>query len=155
MTQNSIQVKRHIAPQLKWKAVTIEVISAMLIIVLLYTGISKLIDRISFHVNLEQSQIFHNHAHFVSYAAPILEILIAISLTITKARKMGLLASALLMAFFTGYVIHLMATNPNLPCSCGGAVAWLSWPQHLALNIFLTTISIAGYLLAKKHTRTI
>lgn len=155
MTQNSIPVKNSITNPFKWRAITIEIFVAIIIIVLLYTGISKLIDRLSFHVNLEMNPLFHNYALFVSYAAPILEIVLAVSLIFTKTRKAGLLASAFLMSFFTGYVIYLMVSLPNLPCSCGGIVGWLNWTQHLILNIFLTIISFAGFLLLRKQQRPV
>ena len=37
----------------------------------------------------------------------------------------------------------MITYSPYLPCSCGGLIDFLTWNEHLALNISLTTIS--GY----------
>ncbi|WP_109699845.1 MauE/DoxX family redox-associated membrane protein [Chitinophaga deserti] len=149
MTQQHEHLPANHAPA-AWKPIIIESFVAILLIVLLYTGISKLIDRLSFEINLQQHSIFSEHARLVSYAAPVLEIVIAIALIFNKTRQAGLAASAVLMAFFTGYVVYMMITLPHLPCSCGGAVAWLSWPQHIAFNALLTVIAGITFALNRK-----
>ncbi|WP_423737296.1 MauE/DoxX family redox-associated membrane protein [Chitinophaga caseinilytica] len=153
MTQTLGQLPANHAHNTRKLAVIIEIAVAILLVVFFYTGIAKLIDRLSFEVNLQQHSIFSGHAHLVSYAAPCLELAIATSLIFSKTRQAGLAASTLLMAFFTGYVIHLMLTLPHLPCSCGGAVGWLTWPQHIAFNVFLTGVAGTAFVLNRKLNR--
>lgn len=150
MTQQHEHLPANHVPTI-WKSVLIEIFIAILLIVFFYTGISKLIDRLSFEINLQQHSIFSAYAPLVSYGAPILEIVIAIALIFNKTRQAGLAAAATLMVFFTGYVVYMMITLPHLPCSCGGAVAWLSWPQHIIFNALLTVMAGITFILHRKE----
>ncbi|MGX5820258.1 MauE/DoxX family redox-associated membrane protein [Chitinophaga lutea] len=132
----------------RFQKIFIEIVAAVLIIVWFHTGISKLFDHMSFSIQMQQSPIFHKFAPFVTYAGPIFEIILGILLVFKKTRLIGFLGSTLLMSFFTWYVAYLMIKLPTLPCSCGGAVKYLSWPQHLAFNISLTLLAfIATFIL--------
>lgn len=153
MKQKSAVIHSPVVRSLKFNKIAIEVIVAILLLVWLHTGISKLIDHRSFQVQLTQNPIFHNIATLASYAGPILEIILAILLIPKKTRLWGLAGSFFLMGFFSWYVYYLMTTLPSLPCSCGGIVGWLNWPQHLTLNIFLTVISLIGFFLVRKQKR--
>lgn len=126
----------------KTKAVSIEIITSLLVLVFLYTGLTKLIDYKSFRLQMMNNPYFYNYANIVTFGAPLLEILIGILLVAKKTRRKGLWASFFLMLFFSWYVWHLMRTFPKLPCSCGGIIAELNWPQHLALNIALTVLTL-------------
>lgn len=134
-----------------------EVIVAILLVVWLYTGISKLIEWRSFSIQMHQSPVFYGYARVATFAGPILEILLAGLLIFKKSRKFGMIGSFILMSFFSWYVWWLMTHLPNLPCSCGGIVSFLSWPQHLALNVFLSLISLIGifYLRNAKSSKPI
>lgn len=146
MTQKSALLNKP-NHKVDWRMVLIEFFVSVLILVYIYTAISKLIDFRSFSVQLSQNPIFKDNFQFYAFAGPILELMIAFALVFKKSRGIGLMVSTLLMAFFTWYVIYLMKTLPELPCSCGGIVGWLSWNQHLALNISLTIFSALGYIM--------
>jgi hypothetical protein len=47
----------------------------------------------------------------------------------------------------------MLAYAKHLPCSCGGVIKKLTWPQHLAFNIFFLLIAMTGIILQRKHTR--
>lgn len=151
MKQKTISLDNPSPKIFKAIKIVIEAIVAILIVVWLHTGISKLIEYKAFRIQMFQSQLFHNYAAFITFAAPILEIIIAAMLIFKKTRMLGMIGSFLLMIFFTWYVIYLMIYVPNLPCSCGGIVSFLTWPQHLALNIFLTLLSLTGIILIRKQ----
>jgi hypothetical protein len=48
------------------------------------------------------------------------------------------------MVLFTGYVIALLTTSTELPCSCGGIIEQLSWQGHLVFNSTLILLSFAA-----------
>jgi hypothetical protein len=42
-----------------------------------------------------------------------------------------------------------------LPCSCGGIINRLSWPQHLVLNVVLTALTALAYITEQPYQRFI
>ncbi|RPD41115.1 MauE/DoxX family redox-associated membrane protein [Chitinophaga barathri] len=137
----------------KFNKVIVEVIVGILLIVWLHTSISKLMDFSSLKIQMSQSPVFYKFTTLAAIAGPGLEILLSILLIFKRTRLLGFIGSFLLMVFFTWYVSYLMVTMPNLPCNCGGIVGWLNWPQHLALNIFLTVISAIGIVLYRQQVK--
>ncbi|WP_119080131.1 MauE/DoxX family redox-associated membrane protein [Chitinophaga alhagiae] len=133
------------------KRLTLESIIAIFLLLWIYVGVSKLLDLTSFRIQLFNSSIFKQHARFISLFIPLLEVAIAILLLTKTLRLVGLYSSFILMFVFTAYVAYLMKFEPNLPCSCGGIISDLTWPQHLILNIFLTLLAAIGIYLQKRN----
>ena len=126
------------------KGTIVEIIAILFIILFLYTGISKLME---YEVAIEQialTPLLAPIAGAVAIILPICEILVSIILFIPQSRKYGLWASLALMIAFTGYIIYILSYNDQLPCTCGGVLQQLSWPQHLALNAILTALAVIG-----------
>lgn len=142
------------APKLSWKKIAIEAITAILVILWIYVGISKLIEFYNFRYQLAKWTFFKPFAVFISYAVPITELLIAVLLVPKRSRLLGLWASFVLMLVFTAYVTLILSFAKELPCTCGGVISRLNWSQHLILNIFLTLISLTGILLIKKQLKS-
>src|SRR5688500_4505042 len=109
MKQKAISLNNPSRKRIYFKNIATEIIVAILIILLLHTGLSKLFDYRSFSIQMHQSPIFHNIAQFVTFAGPILEILLAILLIFKRTRPLGMAGSFLLMCFFSWYVWWLMA----------------------------------------------
>jgi putative oxidoreductase len=86
----------------------------------------------------------------LAWAIPLAEIVIAVALIIGKTRKTGLYGSLGLMTLFTIYVIYVMSFKAKWPCSCGGMIRDLTWPQHLVFNLFFVAISVIGLWIMKK-----
>jgi hypothetical protein len=52
------------------------------------------------------------------------------------------------MILFTAYSgAILLNMFAYVPCSCGGVIRKLTWPQHLAFNLFFVAISAIGIIL--------
>lgn len=153
MKQKAISLNP-MASRLSWNKIAIEAIVAMLVILWIYVGISKLIEFYNFRYQLAKWTFFRPYAVFISYAVPITELLIAVLLVPRRSRLLGLWASFLLMVIFTVYVALILSFAKELPCTCGGVISRLNWPQHLILNIFLTLISLTGILLIKKQLKS-
>ncbi len=130
--------------------ILIEIISALLIILFVYTGISKLNEHNSFQGVLSQSPLIGARSNFLSWSIPILELLTAILLFLPFARKSGLFISLILMTVFTVYVFYMIVFIPHLPCNCGGVIKNMTWTEHLFFNIFFATITLIAFWLHKK-----
>jgi uncharacterized membrane protein YphA (DoxX/SURF4 family) len=130
--------------------IIIEVILVLLIILFLYTGISKMTEFTIFKEQIATSPLLAPIAPYISFLLPFTEFLVVILLIIPTWRLKGLYASSVLMTVFTGYVVFILISNDRLPCSCGGIIELLSWKQHLVLNIGLILLSIVGIILETK-----
>jgi len=115
-------------------------------LVFLYTGIAKIYDwqgtKMAFH-----NQVFPVWmAEALVISLPPVEILAGLMLLVPKTRKMGLAASVVMMAVFTGYVgLVLTGIFGRIPCSCGGMISTLGWEEHLILNLVLLGIGVWGW----------
>ena len=126
------------------KAIIPDIISALFILLFVYTATTKLIDHESFRTVLSQSPLIGIKAAILSWVLPILELLTATLLFIPSIRNWGFACSLILMLLFTGYIAYMIFFTPKLPCSCGGVLAFMTWPQHLIFNIFFTALGAVG-----------
>jgi len=137
---------------LSWvkRRMLVEIVSLFFVILFLYTGISKLLDFDVFKGQLEESPVLEKVAPMIAWGLPITEFAVSILLFFPKYRLKGLYATFALMIGFTLYVIALLATSTELPCSCGGIIEELSWPGHLIFNGTLTLLAFTSIVLQKK-----
>ena len=133
------------------KTMIIDIISALFILLFVYTATTKLFEHESFRAVLSQSPLIGINANTLSWALPILELLTAMLLFIPSFRKWGLASSFLLMVLFTSYVTYMILFARNLPCSCGGVISRMTWPRHLIFNIFFTTLAAIALRLTLKN----
>lgn len=138
---------------LSWlrKDTTIEVICCLLILLFIYSSLSKLSDYDRFVVQLSKSPYITAYADLIAWSIPATEILIALLLVIKRARLLGLYASFFLMSLFTAYLIIMLNFSYYIPCSCGGVLEYLSWNQHIVFNAFFIILSSAGAIMQHKN----
>ncbi|NII25833.1 hypothetical protein HB364_12110 [Pseudoflavitalea sp. X16] len=132
----------------------IEIIVMLYVILFLYTGISKIMEYGVFKEQLAESPILAPMASLVARGLPIVEFLLVVLLAVPRWRLKGFYASTGLMIAFTIYIIVLMSFNDQLPCSCGGVLAALSWGQHIVFNGVFIVLGIVGVILERKVRRT-
>jgi hypothetical protein len=133
----------------------IETITVLNIILFLYTGITKLMDYSIFKEQLADSPILSSVAKPVALLLPWAEFAIVLMLIIPRWRLKGLYASFLIMIMFTAYIIALFTISTEMPCSCGGIIDLLTWPQHLVFNVtFILLDALAVKLLKKQKKET-
>jgi putative oxidoreductase len=130
----------------------VEVISALFILLFVYTATSKLIWVEDLKSILVKYPLIGNFSNLVAWSLPIVELFVALSLFIPATRLKGLFASLILMSGFTLYLIYMLLFTPSLPCTCGGMLQKLSWPQHLVLNVIYIILSLVAIRLMKKRT---
>lgn len=137
----------------KFSAILLETLTAIFIILWIYTGITKLIDFRSATWQMMTNPIFRDIPWAGVWVGPSLELVAALLLVIKSTRTIGFYLSFALMLFFTFYVGYLMIFLPNLPCTCGGIISSLTWGQHLAMNIVLTILAFIGVLFQRRRNR--
>lgn len=128
--------------------ILIIIVSILLIILWLYSALTKLGDFKKFKQSM-LSQIFPKWmSRVLVYTLPLVELSIAILLLFPHTRLIGMYTSLLLMLSFTlyvgGAVYHIYG---NYPCACGGLFTKLGWSKHFHLNIGLTLLALIGVIL--------
>jgi putative oxidoreductase len=134
------------------RKIIIEIISSLLILLFLYASVSKWLA-FKLFIGEMNNQPFPNWlTPFLVWSIPIIEVIIAIGLIFEKTRIPALYASLFLMLAFTVYtVVVLLHAFKYIPCSCGGVIRKLTWPQHLFFNLFFVGISLLGIFLKKRE----
>jgi uncharacterized membrane protein YphA (DoxX/SURF4 family) len=131
----------------------LEIIIILNIILFLYTGIAKMQDYTVFREQMAESPVLAPVSKAIAFLLPLAEFVVVVLLAIPRWRLKGLYATLGLMILFTGYILALLATSDQLPCSCGGIIEQLSWQQHLVFNgvfILLNVLAIKLHLKEKK-----
>jgi hypothetical protein len=124
-------------------------------VLFLYTAVSKLTDFDTFKEQLADSPIVGHSSSLVSILVPGTEFLIVLLLLIPRWRLKGFYLALALMVAFTVYIIVLMSISDKLPCSCGGIIASLSWPQHIVFNSAFILLASWGLLLQRKEIKAV
>lgn len=128
-------------------------ISIFFILLFCYAAISKIMDFEKFHIQMTESPLLSTFAGFLPYVLVISEFIIAGLLCYRITQNAGLLASFILMLFFTGYIAHMLLTSENLPCSCGGILEKMSWTQHLYFNIGCAVLAAIALVINIRNSR--
>lgn len=128
-----------------------EIASGLLIILFVYTALSKLMDAKQFQSVLSQGRLTRPMAGVLSWMVPLTELSVACLLFVPGTRIYGLLLSFLLMSVFTLYIAGMLLFSPTLPCSCGGVMSALSWRDHLFFNIAFTLLALGGWRLERRR----
>ena len=132
------------------RSTVVEIISSLLVLLLVYTAFSKLLDYNTFKLQLSKSPFITEFATIIAWALPSIEFLVAIALVFNRTRLLGLYASLFLMTMFAAYIYAMLNFSYYIPCSCGGVLTTMTWGQHLWFNLFFITISIIGILVQNK-----
>jgi hypothetical protein len=128
----------------------IEAITAVLLLLWIYTGLNKLIHYDKFSFEAGRSPFLQHVAPLVAVMVPSGELVIAALLLFKRTRIAGLYASLFLMTLFTGYVYVMLHYAYDLPCSCGGIIELLTWEQHLLVNLMLNLLTAVAILLQSR-----
>jgi uncharacterized membrane protein len=145
------KIRRWIVDGCKKRNTYVEIICGLFIILFIYTGLNKMTDHETFISQLKKSPFMQWGYEFVSYAIPVGELLLALGLIIKKTRMISLYGSFLLMAIFTGYIWIMLTYANDLPCSCGGILAAMSWNTHLIFNAVFTIMAMSAIILQGKN----
>lgn len=139
----------------KYRKLTINVISLLFIVLFIYAATSKLLDFETFQIQLSQSPFIGAYAGMVSVLVPSVEILLAGMLIIPRYRPFVLVGCFGLMVMFTAYIVIILNFSDFIPCSCGGVLEKLSWTQHLIFNIVFIFLAIVAIFLSHHWNKRI
>ena len=137
----------------KTKIATTEVIIILIASLLIYTGISKLMEYNTFREQIATSPLLKTVSGLIAGLLPLTEFLIAIAVLLPRWRIQGLYVFTTLMIAFIVYIIAIVLTNDQLPCSCGGVLAELSWNQHIVFNSIFILLGITAIVTESKLKR--
>ena len=129
----------------------IQILSSLLILLFVYTAVSKWIDHQSFQNTISQSPLIGAYAGVVAWLLPIIELVIASLLFFESTRKGGFYAAGTLLILFSGYIGYMLLFSSHLPCSCGGVIRYLSWSEHLVFNVLWILLSLLGIVLSESE----
>ena len=124
------------------------VVSLLFILLFAYAAVSKLVDYENFRVQLGQSPLLTAFAHWVAWAVPTVELIIAGMLIFPRLRLLGLYGCFTLMVMFTAYIVIILNFTDFIPCSCGGVLEDLGWTEHLIFNIVFVALAATAILLS-------
>lgn len=130
----------------------IEAITAVLLLLWIYTGLNKLIHYDKFSFEAGRSPFLQHIAPLVAFTVPAAELLISALLVFKRTRVAGLYASLFLITLFTGYVYIMLRYAWDLPCSCGGIIELLTWEQHLIVNFMITLLTASAIFMQSRLT---
>lgn len=134
------------------RKIIIELISSLLILLFLYASLSKWLAWKTFIGDMNNQPFPNWMTPFLVWTIPTFEVLIAVALIFEKFRVKAFYASLFLMSAFTIYTVAILFhAFRYIPCSCGGVIRKLTWPQHLFFNLFFVGISILGIILKKRE----
>jgi len=134
--------------------VTIDLISALLILLFVYTAVSKLADFDQFNMQMYNQTLPHDVATVLIRTLPGIEILTALLLLFERSRLLGFYISGFLMLLFTGYVaLVLLNYFGRVPCSCGGVIKALGWKMHLVFNSFFLLLTVLAIIIIHRERR--
>jgi hypothetical protein len=124
-------MKKRIAPK-----IIQEIIVLLIILLLIYTGLSKYADWDQFKRGIHKQHFPGWLEPATIWTLPPAEILTALLLMWQKTRIHGLIVSAGLLLLFTGYVAGIyFQVIPGQPCPCGGIIRTFGWGRHLLFNL--------------------
>lgn len=129
----------------------IEIITALVVFLFVYTGIAKFREHSSFQAALQEFPLIASYANTISLLVPTVEIITALLLSLPRTRKIGFLISTFLLSIFTIYITGILLFTPKLPCHCGGVIKAMTWAQHMLFNIFFTGLSMIGFWLCRRN----
>lgn len=116
-----------------------------LLALFIYSGLSKVIGFEKFSISIARSPLITDDILWlVAYGVPIVELICSILLWFDKTKYQGFILSFFLLLIFTLYIMALIILFTNVPCSCGGIFGSMSYPVHIAFNIFFTLVALVG-----------
>jgi uncharacterized membrane protein YphA (DoxX/SURF4 family) len=137
------------------KETALEIIRWLFLSLFLYAAVTKLMGYEKFEAQLGQSPLTTEHAVWIVWAVPSVEIFIVLMLAIPALRLPALYASYSLMVMFTTYIVIVTRFSPFVPCSCGGVLQKLGWTEHLIFNAVFVILGATGIILHQHEKQKI
>lgn len=141
---------RQVLVSKKAKGIFLDVIVYLFVLLFVYTAASKLMEIDNFKRVLIHYPLIGSWNKELAYLVPAIELTVSLLLIVPITRKIGLWCAFVLMVSFLGYIIYMLVSASELPCSCGGVISKLSWQQHVWFNSIFVLLSFMGIRLSRK-----
>lgn len=128
----------------KFQAAIIQAISALLIILFVYAGISKFHERSFFEAQLSFYPVIGGMAILLSWLIPSANLFTALLLIFHKSYRIGFMSALIMLICYTVYLTFMIITQHDLPCSCGGLIKSLTWNEQVMFNLLLIALALTG-----------
>lgn len=132
----------------------IDIIAGLLVLLFIYTALSKLADFHGFERQMFGQKFSKEVAKVIIYTLPTIEFFVSILLIIYRTRLIGFISSTLLMLVFTAYMgLVYFGYYKTVPCACGGVISSMKFGEHFYFNLFFLAIAILGIIMQYKLTK--
>jgi putative oxidoreductase len=120
----------------------------LLLMLWAYAAVSKIneYDKFVLHMQLAPVPLMGFLGPTLGWFLPTIELLLVGMLLTDRYRNLGLLCSFALLVVFEGYIVIMLLSGLDLPCTCGGLISKLQWKEHLVFNAVFMLISIFPFL---------
>ncbi|WP_183573826.1 MauE/DoxX family redox-associated membrane protein [Mucilaginibacter sp. X5P1] len=136
------------------KNIPIEIYRGLLILLFAYTATSKFLDYHLFVFQMMRAPIpiMKSMAPVLGWLTPLIEVILTLGLLWAKTQTKAIISSVILLCLFEIYIITMLLSGLDLPCTCGGIISSMSWKEHLIFNGTFIVIGIFS-IIQKKHSR--
>lgn len=119
----------------------------MLILLWVYTAVSKFYDYNIFKIQMSRQALPAWLDTTLAKTLPEIELVVAGLLLFKRTEFIGLCISLILMVLFTGYVgLAVFGFFKAVPCSCGGVIRLMGWRLHLLFNAIILVLTYLGII---------
>ncbi|QNL47903.1 hypothetical protein H8S90_13855 [Olivibacter sp. SDN3] len=147
-----ITIKKIMKININRKEIVVLIATSLLIILFTYTAVNKILEyeKFVFQMRLAPVRWMIFLAPWIGVLIPAIELFLVALLFIDKYRPKGLLGSAALLMIFELYIVGMLLSGLDLPCTCGGIISKMSWEVHLLFNAAFTGLAIYAFCLLKQ-----
>ncbi len=136
------------------KRIVTHSVSFLLIALWVYAAVSKLGNLELFASRLRQQPLPLWSTPVLLWLLPLIEIMMALMLSLAISRAIGLLCSWIILLAFAVYVgMALSGAYGRIPCSCGGIFSFMQWKGHLVFNSIAALFSFVAWQFEKENLR--
>lgn len=136
------------------KRIVTHSVSFLLIVIWVYAAVSKLGNLELFASRLRQQPLPLWSTPVLLWLLPLIEIMMALMLSLAIIRATGLLCSWIILLAFAVYVgMALSGAYGRIPCSCGGIFSFMQWKGHLVFNSVAAIFSFVAWQFEKENLR--
>jgi hypothetical protein len=129
----------------------ISLVVALYILLFSYTAVSKFLDYelFVFQMKLAPLPLMPTIAPIMGILLPLVECALCVLLLTDRWQVLALKLSVILMTNFEIYIVAMLFTGKELPCTCGGIISTMGWKQHLLFNGFFIMIGLLAIYIHK------
>ncbi len=126
-------------------------VSAIFMVILLYSLITKLWKREIFIEQLSQAPVWQQHPVLMATGFLTLHAVAIVLLCLPRTRQGGLVLALCTAALLAVYSVFILGSEQPVPCACIGFFEKLTWKENMVLDFGL--VLLAGISLGAKKKR--